>query len=107
MSSNRFCNYLFLQFDDHDANSLNGLTLLTKSVQRLVATKRDETTCDKCVVLAALVNHAEVAFGRGFFVGNDSIELADFERSGIIRIIETDYKMNGFVFHITSLRKAI
>ena len=65
-----------------------------------------KATCHKRVVFSALVNHAEIAFGCRFFIGNDSIQLADLQRSRIVRVVETNYKMNGFVFHVTKLRKA-
>ena len=50
--------------------------------------------------------HPGATIGCRFFIGNDSIQLADFQRSGVVRVVETNYKMNGFVFHTTNLEKA-
>lgn len=65
-----------------------------------------KAACHERIIFTAFVNHAEIAFGGRFFIGNDSIQLADFQRSRIVRVVETNYKMNGVVFHIANLRKA-
>src|SRR5258707_631326 len=59
-----------------------------------------KATCQKRVVFTTLVNDSEVAFGRRFLIRNDAIQFTYFKRSRVIRIVEADYEMNSFVFHI-------
>src|SRR5436309_12054150 len=57
----------------------NGAKLLAESLRLLVVTERDESGLRQGVVFTALVNHAEIAFNCRFFVGNDSIQLANLQ----------------------------